>query len=153
MNRQAVRLIIVDDDNEVLLGKSARSGSIKFLGGGIGDGETPVAAAVRELAEEAKIKLAPESLQLLGELVEIISHDNPDIIDGLKEGETQQASYFLAHSNAKAQPGDEIAGLVWVKSDAVLGLLTYPTQKEAYSQLFLGQEASLSAKQWTLKVN
>jgi len=152
MNRQAVRLIIVNDVGQILLGKSARSGSIKFLGGGIEEGETAVDAAVRELAEEAKIKLAPESLQLLGEVTEIISEDNPNLVEGLREGETQQASYFLAHSNANFTAGDEIAGLVWIDKDKVLDTLTYPTQKEAYAQLFLGQEESLSLKQWTKKV-
>jgi len=152
MARQVVRVIIENEDGKVLLAKSARSGSIKFLGGGMVEGETANQTALRKLFEEAKLKIDETDLQYLGELTEIISEDNPDIIPDLKKGDIQQVHYYLVNNSKKAVPGEAIMDLEWIDKDAVLDSLTYQTQKEAFSRFILGKEI-ISPQQWTKEVN
>jgi 8-oxo-dGTP pyrophosphatase MutT (NUDIX family) len=54
-----VRAVVINDDGEVLLVRphGYRDGEWTFAGGGVEDGESPVAAMRRELAEELGVNL------------------------------------------------------------------------------------------------
>ena len=72
LERRAARVLLVDDDGRILLqnccdpSAPAAGSWWNTMGGGIDPGETPVQAAVRELAEETGLQVAPEDL---GEVV------------------------------------------------------------------------------------
>lgn len=54
--RPAAKVIIRDQDNNVIFVESRKSGIFNLPGGGIDPGESPVAAALRELDEEIGVK-------------------------------------------------------------------------------------------------
>lgn len=56
--RPAAKVIIRDQDNNVVFVESRKSGIFNLPGGGIDPGESPVDAAIRELYEEIGVKKA-----------------------------------------------------------------------------------------------
>lgn len=68
LERRAARVLLVDDDGRILLQNCCDpsdpdAGSWwNTMGGGIDPGESPVEAAVRELAEETGLQVGPEQL-------------------------------------------------------------------------------------------
>lgn len=67
-SRTSVRAVIVKD-GKVLLMHSQKYDYYKFPGGGIEKGETPEAALIREVAEEAGCKVIPASIREFGEVM------------------------------------------------------------------------------------
>lgn len=94
MTRQAVRLVVTNSSDQVLILTSALSGNFKFPGGGVDPGESPEMAAIRELREESGLAIKASDLHFLGDLAEILSDDNPHITHGLKQGDVQQVKYY-----------------------------------------------------------
>lgn len=63
--------------DEVLIGRKLTGlgrGKAVAPGGKLEPGETPLEAAVREVAEEVGVRVAPESLDLVGELTYLFPH-------------------------------------------------------------------------------
>lgn len=63
--------------DEVLIGRKLTGlgrGKAVAPGGKLEPGETPIEAAVREVAEEVGVSVAPESLDLVGELTYLFPH-------------------------------------------------------------------------------
>lgn len=65
--QQRARVLVLDHkDNLMLVWETIGVGRWSVPGGGINKGETPAAAAARELYEETGIDVSPDSLEYLG---------------------------------------------------------------------------------------
>ena len=66
--KYAVRAVIIRDGK--IATQKAKSGYYKILGGGVDTGESYEDALVREVREESGLVVKPESINLIGEIVE-----------------------------------------------------------------------------------
>jgi mutator protein MutT len=78
--KNLARTIILDQSGQILLLRRARDdehrpGEWDFPGGGVEEGETPLAAAIRETKEEANLTLQAETLQLVYTMTSLASND------------------------------------------------------------------------------
>lgn len=135
IDRRAVRLVARDvRTGDIWLGVSGRSGSTKFPGGGVEEGETLEQAAARELNEESGGGLIVIGMTYLGEMMETLG-ENKAFSHWLRKGSVVQASYFLVDTMSKPAAGDDVSGWISVGVEGVEALLTYDTQKEGFRRL------------------
>jgi len=128
-NEAAGGVVVGPDGNIALVEQHENSWTLPK--GGIEEGETPLAAAVREIGEETGIT----ELSLVAELG---SYERKSIAPG-GVGETdafgvRRRTFFLFRTTqTKFSPTDtegEISNARWVTMDEALGLLTHPKDKE-----------------------
>jgi 8-oxo-dGTP diphosphatase len=103
--------LVVDGENRVLLGRRARDpdkGKWDLPGGFLDEGEHPLDALKRELAEETSLEIEP------GELFDIV-------IDRYGEGDDAPATlnlYWTARVlSGQPEPDDDVAELRWFEPD------------------------------------
>lgn len=109
--------VVVREDGHVLLirrGCEPFEGAWALPGGYLDSGETPLEAAVRELAEEAGIEVEPESLKKVG------VYDGP----GRDPRGTFIATAYkvTVAAGTKAQAGDDAAAVIWLPTDTALSV-------------------------------
>jgi 8-oxo-dGTP pyrophosphatase MutT (NUDIX family) len=68
IKREIASVLMCDSEGYLLMGKKVDAGGVyadswHIPGGGLEDGETPLAAAVRELEEETGLKIAPDQFK------------------------------------------------------------------------------------------
>ena len=106
--RLASIVFIFDSQDRVLTGlkrKSYGAGFRSLPGGGIDPGESPEDAAVREVMEEAGIRISPQDLLSFGQ-VEFSWEDNPS--------KTHRSHVFVAHvQSAEVCESEEMKDLHW----------------------------------------
>lgn len=102
-----VLLFLIDENGQFVLARKDiyPEGIYRMLGGGIDQGETPLQAAQRELAEETGIQLPAEQFKML--LTASANLNSP-------EGQFSFTTHvFAAHvSSAELKPGSDIQGVV-----------------------------------------
>lgn len=75
--RHSARSIIIRG-GKVAMVYSQKYDYYKFPGGGIEDGESPVTAMIRETAEEAGLRVLPETVRPYGYVHRVSKSDHPD---------------------------------------------------------------------------
>ena len=109
--------VIVRHGDRILLVRSTYQSWWGLPGGRVDRGEEPIAAAARELREEAALSVAPEALTLLGDLE--LDHNN--IHDHVSFFELR-----CEHEPAVACDGVEIAELRWANEEELRALKLWP---------------------------
>jgi 8-oxo-dGTP diphosphatase len=110
-------VIVVREDGHVLLirrGGEPFEGAWALPGGWVDSGETPLEAAVRELAEEARITVDSQSLRKVG------VYDAP--------GRDPRGTFITTAykvtvpADTTAQAGDDAAATIWLPTDTALSV-------------------------------
>lgn len=127
--RESAGGIIVNSERKLALVEQ-HANSWSFPKGGVEEGETPLAAAKREIFEETGLS----HLELVGELGSYERYSiGPDGTSENKEWGLRKRTLFLFTTTETAfrtEPHDkEITQMRWVSVDEALGLLTHEADK------------------------
>ena len=143
--RENVGMVLINADRHIFAGKRIdnNTDAWQMPQGGIDEGETPEAAAYRELSEETGIHYS--KVRLLGETQDWLSYDIPvDLIsklwDGRYRGQRQKwfAFEFLGKdSDIKIMTEEpEFSEWAWKSKDNLLSSIV-PFKLEVYKRVFL----------------
>jgi dATP pyrophosphohydrolase len=116
----------------VLLRSPEKHGYWHLVAGGVEWGETPTAAAARELAEETGLRAEPRRLD--GPLAYDPSGDPESVRERFPAGTERIVVWaYVADAPAGWEPtlDDEHVAHRWLAADAAVGLLHYPEPREA----------------------
>lgn len=105
--------LILRPDGKTLLVRKANTTAFMQAGGKIEPGETPVAALIRELAEEIGLVVAAAECELLGRFSAVASNE---------PGATVIGDIFIVRTIAPVSPAAEIAEIAWVDPENPGGL-------------------------------
>lgn len=137
--REAAGVAVFTADGLMLLGRHAHDGRWATIGGSLESGETPSAAAQRELREEVGLSLSV--LQSIGRFggspIYDVTYPNGDVI-------TYAVEMFAAvvDDRAQGQPdGVEILDIAWVGRDDLGGMDLAPDMVEIIPAAFLWFES------------
>jgi len=143
--RENVGMVLINANRHIFAGKRIdnNTDAWQMPQGGIDEGETPEAAAFRELSEEAGIHYS--KVRLLGETQDWLSYDIPvDLIsklwDGRYRGQRQKwfAFEFLGEDSdiniITEEP--EFSEWAWKSKDNLLSSIV-PFKLEVYKRVFL----------------
>ena len=143
--RENVGMVLINADRHIFAGKRIdnNTDAWQMPQGGIDEGETPEAAAYRELSEETGIHYS--KVRLLGETQDWLSYDIPvDLIsklwDGRYRGQRQKwfAFEFLGKdSDIKIMTEEpEFSEWAWKSKDNLLSSIV-PFKLDVYRKVFL----------------
>ena len=143
--RENVGMVLINADRHIFAGKRIdnNTDAWQMPQGGIDEGETPEAAAFRELSEETGIHYS--KVRLLGETQDWLSYDIPvDLIsklwDGRYRGQRQKwfAFEFLGKdSDIKIMTEEpEFSEWAWKSKDNLLSSIV-PFKLDVYRKVFL----------------
>lgn len=114
--RQAVMAVIVNKNNQVLIGTSPRDGGFKFPQGGIDSNESNVDAIIRELKEELDLDLNKDNILLeCNEKVSYEFNKSSQNIYNKFDGQEQVVFKIKYRNYMKLEPqDDEFDKLIWI---------------------------------------
>lgn len=136
--RAGVGAVIIDGRGMVLaLERSAMAGAWQFPQGGLKEGEEPIAAAYREIAEETAI--AEYDLELLASAPEPLAYELPREARSIKTGRGQVQYWFLFRflgkdSAINLELGGEFRDWKWLQFSELLDL-TVEFRRPVYRRL------------------
>ena len=144
--RRKVRAMIVNGCGEVLLVRphGYRENAWTFAGGGVEDGETPVEAMRRELAEELGVGLEAElvALPVTNRFVYSVAHKSKRGLDH----DGQDAVMFLcrvANDTPLTIQAEEIAEARWFAANDAAMAFPVTKQREVYRTCILAADLAV----------
>lgn len=119
--RIAVMAVIVNEQNQVLIGSSPRDGGYKFPQGGLDPGEDVLTGVKRELNEELGIQLQDSHIDYLcKETVEYMYP--PEDPYYIYKGQRLSVVRISYHNSMKLSPqDDEFEELLWINPNELRG--------------------------------
>lgn len=135
--RRKVRAVVLNERGEVLLVRphGYRKGEWTLAGGGVEDGESPVEAMRRELAEELGVGLEIDvsELSVTNRFVYSSAHKEKRKLDH----DGQDAVMFVCQVNSDTSiqvQAEEIAEAKWFTTNAAVGAFPVEKQREIFSR-------------------
>lgn len=134
--RKAVVAIILNNQNEVLIGSSPRDGGFKLPQGGLILGETPTQGIIREVNEELGVLLNQQDI--IASYEETVKYYFPDHITSTRFHRGQEMHVFKVQFNAQMifnPQDDEFDVLLW-KKPSIIASMDISYRKAAYIRAF-----------------
>lgn len=133
--RRKVRAVVLNENGEVLLVRphGYREGEWTLAGGGVEQGESPVEAMCRELAEELGVELEtdPSELPVTNRFIYSAEHKAKRLLDHDGQDAAMFACRIAKHTTLRLQ-AEEVAEARWFAANDAADAFPVAKQREVF---------------------